>query len=92
MRVRYSTRANRQIGEIFARLKVRDASAAQAFLDRLEHVTSLLALFPYMGVWTEEANVHSFPLRPFAYRIFYAVRPGRQEIIILRLRHASQNR
>lgn len=90
MRVRYSARANRQIEDIFARIKLRNVDAAQDFLDRIEHVTSLLALFPYMGLWTDEANVHSFPLRPFPYRMFYAARPGRNEIMILRLHHASR--
>lgn len=90
MKVRYSARADRQIEDIFNRIKLRNADAAQQFLNRLEHVTSLLALFPYMGPWTEEANVYSFPLQPFPYRIFYAVRPGRNEIMILRLRHASR--
>jgi plasmid stabilization system protein ParE len=69
----------------------RNPNAAQGFLDRVEHIATLLAAFPRMGRPTGEANVHGFPLSPFPYRLFYAVRPGRDEIMILRVRHVSRN-
>jgi len=43
-----------------------------------------------MGREADKANVHSVPLTPFRYRLFYAVRRGRGEIMILRIRHMSR--
>ena len=87
MKVRYSPRASAQIEEAFDYIARDNPRAAQAFLDQLE---AILAQSPRMGREADKADVHSVPLTPFRYRLFYAVRPGRGEITILRIRHMSR--
>ena len=90
MKVRYSPRASAQIEEAFDYIARDNPRAAQAFLDRIEAIAALLAQVPGMGREADKANVHSVPLTPFRYRLFYAVRRGRGEIMILRIRHMSR--
>jgi plasmid stabilization system protein ParE len=90
VRIRYSPRASAQIEEAFDYIARNSPTAAQAFLGRIEAIETLLAQFPRMGRDADEANVHSVPLTPFRYRLFYAVRPGRGEIMILRIRHMAR--
>ena len=90
MKVRYSPRASAQIEEAFDYIARDNPRAAQAFLDQLEAIAILLAQSPRMGREADKADVHSVPLTPFRYRLFYAVRPGRGEITILRIRHMSR--
>jgi toxin ParE1/3/4 len=90
VKVRYSATASAQIEEAFDYIARDNPRAAQAFLDRIEAIAALLARVPGMGREADKANVHSVPLTPFRYRLFYAVRRGRGEIMILRIRHMSR--
>ncbi len=88
MKVRFGPRAVAQIEDVPAQVRQHSPRAAAAFRDRIEHLTRLLATTPRMGQPTDEVNVHS----PFGYRLFYAVRPDRREVFVLRIIHSSRLR
>ena len=91
MKIRYTRRANAQLNEIHTYIADHDPKAARAVLDWIRRSIGLLVHFPYIyrRIGVEEIRV--MPIRRYPYLVFYSVDQGAQEVLILRIRHSSQD-
>lgn len=92
MKVRWSESALAELGDIFAYIHERNRYAAAAVVGRIEALVALLEQFPEAGHRTDEPNVRMFPVVRYPYLIFYAVDEPAGEVVIVHVRHASQER
>jgi toxin ParE1/3/4 len=92
MRVRWSETALTELDHIFAYISERIRSAASAVVNRIDELLALLAEFPLMGHRTDEAEVRVLSVVRYPFLIFYAIDDMTDEIVILHVRHAAQDR
>jgi len=52
----------------------------------------LLAEFPFVGHLTDEAPVRVLPVVRYPFLIFYTIDDATDEIMVIHLRHAAQER
>jgi toxin ParE1/3/4 len=90
IRVAYTRRVRRELQQIVETISVENTTAANAFVDRLEHLCSLLAVTPAMGRLRPEVgrNVRSLGLGN--YLIFYRWRSEQEEVDVLSLWHGRR--
>ena len=92
MKVTYSPRAIAQLNEIFAYIAKDNPMAAHAVIARIESVAAKLADFPHMGYATDNGDFRVMNVERYPYLVFYAVLPERDEVRIVRIRHAARQR
>ena len=61
-------------------------------VNRLEELSALLAEFPLMGHRTDEGEVRVLSVVRYPFLIFYVIDDMTDEIVILHVRHAAQDR
>jgi plasmid stabilization system protein ParE len=92
MRVRWSETALAEIEGIFSYIHERNPSAARAVVERIDGLTALLDEFPLVGHVTDEPNVRMLSVVRYPFLIFYAIDNEANEVVILHVRHAAQQR
>jgi plasmid stabilization system protein ParE len=88
MRVRYTTRAQRDLSEIYAYLDQRSPVAAQSVKNSIERRIAWLAEFPLMAPATDESGIYELTIIRYPYKIYYEV--VGDEVWILHLRDARR--
>jgi len=86
----FSLRAARQVDEIYNYIAHDNPAAAQKVVDRIYTVAGYLADYPHSGRSTSVRDIRVFLAHPYPYLVFFRRVPGRDEIRILRVRHASR--
>jgi toxin ParE1/3/4 len=92
MKVRWSEAALAEIDGIFLYVSDYNRSAAAAVVERIEALTALLEEFPLVGHITDEAEVRVLSVVRYPFLIFYTIDNAAGEIVILHVRHTSQER
>ena len=92
MKVRWSETALAEIDNIFLYVSEYNRSAAAAVVERIEALTALLEEFPLVGHLTDEAEVRVLSVVRYPFLIFYTIDNAAGEIVILHVRHTSQER
>jgi toxin ParE1/3/4 len=92
MKVRWSEAALAEIDSIFTYIYERNRSAASAVVERIEGLTILLEEFPLLGHLTDETGVRMLSVVRYPFVIFYAIDNLADEVVILHVRHAAQER
>jgi toxin ParE1/3/4 len=91
MKVRWSETALAEIDDIFSYIFERNRSAASAVVKRIEGLSDLLGK-PQIGHLTDEAGVRVLSVVRYPFLIFYAIDEAADEVVILHVRHAAQDR
>jgi toxin ParE1/3/4 len=91
MKVRWSETALVEIEHIFSYIFERNRSAAAAVVERIEALTKLLEEFPFAGHVTDETDVRVLSVVRYPFLIFYAIDDASREVVILHVRHSSQD-
>ncbi|HEX5232698.1 MAG TPA: type II toxin-antitoxin system RelE/ParE family toxin [Bradyrhizobium sp.] len=92
MKLRWSETALAEIDSIFSYISENNRSAAAAVVERIEGLATLLAEFPFVGHLTDEAPVRVLAVVRYPFLIFYTIDDATDEIMVLHVRHAAQER
>jgi len=76
--------------EIRARIAKDNIVAAKVVIARIEHIVERIGEFPEIAAPIDASGIRVFPVPPFPYLIFYALKED--EIIIRNIRHAGRDR
>jgi plasmid stabilization system protein ParE len=90
MRCRLTDAAARQLNEIHKYICQHDLAAADAVVERVYSSLESLRLNPDMGRATNVSGLRAYPLVRFPYLVFYRVRPKKDEIWVVSIRHAAR--
>jgi addiction module RelE/StbE family toxin len=90
MRVRWNPRALVQLEAIHAYIAEHNPRAATGVIERIRATAMLLGDAPLIGQRTDNQDVRSIPANPYPYRLFYRIVVSRDEVRILRVRHAKR--
>ena len=88
MRLRYQTRALRQIEEVLTYIAAHSPQGAAKVEARITAALLQVRNHPLSGRKTPIAGVRRVYLTPFPYHIDYFV--GRDEVVVQRFRHAAR--
>jgi toxin ParE1/3/4 len=61
-------------------------------VERIEELAALLEEFPLVGHLTDETDVRVLAVVRYPFLIFYTIDGAADEIVILHVRHAAQER
>ena len=86
----FSLRAARQVDEIYNYIAHDNPAAAQKVVDRIYSVAGYLADYPHSGHPTCVGDIRVYPAHPYPYLVYFRSVSGRDEVRILRVRHASR--
>ncbi len=92
MKVIFTRGALAQLDEIFAYIARDNPIAAEAVIKRIKEIAAELARFPNMGFATSVDGMRMLTIGRYAYLVFYTVVPHRNEVRIIRVRHAARQR
>ena len=92
MKVRYASRALRDIDDILAYIEARSPQGARSVSLAIEHAIRSCALSPQASAKTDEPGVYRRPLGRYRYTIFYRVLAGGEGIEIARVIHGARVR
>jgi toxin ParE1/3/4 len=88
MRLRYAPRARADIAEIHAYIAEDNPKAAREVVRRIREAANNLAKHPGLGRNTHIKGTRSFPVAPYSYVFYYAVRD--HEIAVMHVRHGAR--
>src|SRR5690242_19455680 len=89
MKVRYSSRAVRDLAAIGHYLRKRSLAGAPAVENKIKSTIGILTTFPEGGrIVAERPHVRVLPVVRYPYLIFYTVLLG--ELVILHIRHGAR--
>ena len=92
MKLRFTPRAVRDLGEIADYLRERNPEAAlrvrAAILGSLQN----LVLFPQVGRQQKIEGIRKLVTRPYPYLVYYMIDEPAQEIIIITIQHSARER
>ena len=91
MKIRYRPTALAQLDAIFDYITARNPAAAHRVIARIKRSIDMLADFPRSAKASEIPNVREMPIVRYPYVVFYTIDDVAQEVIILRVRHTSQD-
>jgi addiction module RelE/StbE family toxin len=91
VKIRYRSTALAQLDAIFDYITARNPAAAHGVLARIKRAIDMLADFPRSAKASEIPNVREMPIVRYPYVVFYTIDEAAQEVIILRVRHTSQD-
>ena len=91
MKIRYRPTALVQLDNIFSYITVHSQPSAHRVIARIKGSIDRLADFPYSGRASEIADIRELPIVRYPYIVFYAVDELADEVLVLRIRHASQD-
>jgi plasmid stabilization system protein ParE len=90
MKVRFSSRALKQIDDIADYVAAQSPRVADAIVRRIETMAALIGNHPGIGRPTSKARVRVFSVLPYPYLLFYEADEVRGEIVVLLVRHAAR--
>jgi toxin ParE1/3/4 len=92
MKLRFTPRAARDLGEIADYIRERNPQAAlrvrAAILESLQN----LVLFPLVGRQQKVEGVRKLVTRRYPYLVYYTADEAAEEIIIITIQHAARER
>lgn len=88
MKLRVTSRANRDLTNIADYLRPRNPQAAARVLDEIERTFAMLVRAPYVGRPSERPGLREFPLGNFPYLVVYRVTDA---VEILAIFHTSRD-
>ena len=88
LKLRYTSRAQTDLSEIFTYLDMRDKQAAKRVINTIERSAKNLATHPLTGRQTDFADIRIKPIPNYPYLIFYQVTGN--ELTILRVWHSAR--
>jgi toxin ParE1/3/4 len=93
VKIRYRPAALGQLDAIFEFVTARNPTAALRIMimTRIKRSIDLLADFPRSAKASEVPDIREMPIVRYPYIVFYTVDDAAQEVIILRVRHTSQD-
>ena len=77
MMVRYRSRAQEDVADIYDRIARDSAPAAQRVEDTIRRAVGMLAIEPELGVDIGHQQMRRWPMTEYKYTIFYRVDPMR---------------
>jgi toxin ParE1/3/4 len=90
VKIRYRPSALAQLDNIFAYI-VHSQPSAHRVIARIKQSIDQLADFPYSGRPSEIADIRELPIVRYPYIVFCTVDAPAGEVLILRVRHTSQD-
>jgi toxin ParE1/3/4 len=90
-RIRYRPTALAQLDAIFSYIATHDRAAARRVIAYIKRTIGRLANFPYSARPSEVPDIRELLILRYPYIVFYAVDEDRREVLILRVRHTSQD-
>lgn len=87
LKLRYTSRAQTDLFEIFDYLDVRDRQGAKRVIDAIECSAKILATHPLTGRQTDFADIRIKPVPNYPYLLFYQATGN--DLIILRVLHSA---
>jgi len=88
LKLRYTPRARSDIAEIHAYIAEHNPKAATKVVRRIREAAGGLVKHPGLGQKTYIAGTRSFPVTPYSYIVYFAVR--NRELVILHIRHGAR--
>jgi plasmid stabilization system protein ParE len=88
VKLRYTTRALREIDEAISYIGNHSPQGADNVAARIREALTFLSEQPFAGGVTSRKNTRRFFLKHYPYTVYYRV--GADEIIIQRFRHTSR--
>jgi toxin ParE1/3/4 len=92
VKLRYTPRATRELGEIAEYLHTHNPPAALAVRDAILRSLQNLTLFPTIGRPQNVAGVRKLVTPRYRYLVYYMIDDGTEEIVILTIQHPARNR
>jgi toxin ParE1/3/4 len=90
-KIRYRPTALTQLDAIFSYIATHDRPAAERVIAYIRRTIGRLSNFPYSARPSEVPDIRELPIVRYPYIVFYAVDEDRREVLILRVRHTSQD-
>jgi plasmid stabilization system protein ParE len=90
-RIRYLPKAVAQLDAILEHITAHNPAGARRVIAAVKHSIDLLAAFPHSAKESEIPGIREMPIVRYRYIVFYTVDDDAEEVIILRIRHASQD-
>jgi toxin ParE1/3/4 len=90
MKVTFSKRAFGDIAAIVDYLSKESPAGAERVRVRIKEIARFLANYPYAGRAVGLKDIRVMPLDRYPYLLFFRVVPGKDEVRILRVRHAAR--
>jgi addiction module RelE/StbE family toxin len=90
-KIRYRPTALAQLDAIFAYIGTHNRPAARRVIVYIQRSIGRLADFPYSARPSEIPDIRELPIVRYPYIVFYAVDEDKHEVLILRVRHTSQD-
>lgn len=91
MKIRYRPTALEQLDRIHDYIATNSERAAHRVISQIKHSIDLLAQLPNSGRPSEVIGIRELPIVRYPYIVFYTVDVDAGEVIILRVRHTSQD-
>jgi toxin ParE1/3/4 len=90
-RIRYRPTALAQLDATFDYIATHNGLAAHRVVAYIKHSIDRLADFPYSARPSEAPDIRELSIVRYPYIVFYSVDEDKREVLILRVRHASQD-
>ena len=91
MRIRYHPAALAELDAIFDYITARNPAAAHRVIDTITRSIRRLERHPRSARESEIPGIRRLPIVQYPYIAFYTIDDDAQEVIILRVRHTSQD-
>ena len=92
MKLRFTPRATRDLGEIAEYLRTRNPSAGLAVRDAILRSLQSLRLFPAIGRPQNIQGVRKLVTPRYRYLVYYTIDEEAEEIVILTIQHPARSR
>jgi len=90
-KIRYRPTALVQLDAVFSYIATHNRPAARRVIAYIKRSIARLADFPYSAKPSEIPDIRELPIVRYPYIVFYAVDEDKREVLILRVRHTSQD-
>lgn len=91
MKIRYRPTALKQLDSIFGYIANRNPTSAEKVRIRIKQSIERLAEFSFSGRASKVPEIRELSIVRYPYIVFDAVNESTQEVLILRVRHTSQD-
>jgi plasmid stabilization system protein ParE len=92
MMVRYRSRAQEDVADIYNRIARESAAAAQRVENTIRLAVGMLAIEPELGVDIGHKEMRRWPMTEYKYTIFYRVEWDKEYIDVVRVVESSRVR
>lgn len=89
MRVRYTLPALADLSAILDYIAAQSPHGARRVQARVQKIIELVALYPHIGMTTDEPSIRRIITAPYPYLVFYEA--SDVEIVIHAVRHAARD-